>query len=358
MTYNWQRQWVKVTANDGSAYWGIGGGLGTDGYGHVVTGDWGAIDNVSVVYAYEDAVGWHVERIWGWTEHIALATMVLGANNVPHAVWYLEESPYTLYYARRIDGAWDIENIASGVSGNTTLPAIALDPNGYPHILYQKPPNWRHIYKDGTGWHDEIVEGVSASHDPGLAIDASGVIHIVIGTTNLGDWYHWGLRYGYRDGTGWHMENAVTHYGVDCIDCTVTSDGIPYLVYKDIQDVAGNYVPYVAYKLSGTWHTVKLDTRLVYYSYIKCTVDAADTVHVVYALDLNRSNQAAPMIHAYGSLDSWTLEDIQDPHWYIGQVGITTQGNNLMAFATTSGVYAAYIRKSIGRVYTRGVLEV
>jgi len=107
---------------------------------------------------------------------------------------------------------------------------LMLDSDDVPHVSYYAiwDNSLRYAYKDGAGWH---VENVDEEADGGkyssLALDEDGQPHISYYEAKRRD-----LKYAYQDDTGWHIESVDVNgdVGVDS-SLTLDKEGLPHISY-------------------------------------------------------------------------------------------------------------------------------
>jgi predicted neuraminidase len=118
---------------------------------------------------------------------LAVEPMPLGSRL--HAFW-TDDTPgnYEIYYAQSTDGGatWTKSKRITWTSGESTLPALAVDSSGHLHLVWVEViANWEIYYKESTDsgatWTaSQNLSRTSGSSDgPAIAADSSGYLHVV-----------------------------------------------------------------------------------------------------------------------------------------------------------------------------------
>jgi hypothetical protein len=85
---------------------------------------------------------------------------------------------------------------------------MALDQNSYPHISFNKGPDYARTYtnQDDTGWHSEIVD-YAMDYEGALILDDSGQAHILYNKAESGPKYYYdGMVHAYKLDGNWQMD--------------------------------------------------------------------------------------------------------------------------------------------------------
>ncbi len=122
-------------------------------------------------------------------------SLALDGSWTPH-VSYFYEGSLDLIYARRTDSGWETTTVASvGNAGYKN--ALALDSLGRPRICYRGEGVLMQAAWNGASWALEQVAGMDPAHGVSIAIDGNGYSHIL--SSNFYNLYHsWEDQYGWN----------------------------------------------------------------------------------------------------------------------------------------------------------------
>ncbi len=182
---------------------------------HIVYTDLTFLD---LKYAAFDGQRWSIEHIARDGDVGRFAQLQLNAQQVPQVV-YLDDSRETLVWARRVQGAWVLEDIEPTVGVASTASTgigMALDAQGRMHIAYTNTER-ELLYLQPTGpqsWQEQLVnDGFSVSFVR-LVLDAQGTPHIAY--KEVGRDCQGRLHYATRAGQQWSsVELGAGGFGLD-----------------------------------------------------------------------------------------------------------------------------------------------
>ncbi len=151
---------------------------------------------------------------------------------------------------------WNISDINQpGDEGESS--SIAIDSNGYEHISYSsRHVGVRYIYRDVSGWHDSLIETADSEFaiPTSLALDDEDRPHVAYVTND-------GLRYATFNGVSWDIETVDGDNGAGSgsISLALDGDGYPHITYYGSDDTAAHLPanapavqPLTAYKVHSS----------------------------------------------------------------------------------------------------------
>jgi hypothetical protein len=203
-----------------------------------------------------------------------------------------------------------IEGVDSGVSPNRI--ALALDPDGRPHVLYQPTSfSLAHASKLSGVWTIEDVTTPRAdAYEIATAADDVGRTHVTFGS-----FWNW-LYYGKKTENTWIFEVAdagwrwpgsgATGFGSSLV---LDSSNNPHIAYTrlfiDPDERLDRYVNY-AFKLEGgAWGRQIVDWRDTSVGYgLSLSLDQSDCPHMSYV------TQGADLVYAVREDEGWGWETV------------------------------------------------
>ncbi len=267
-----------------------------------------------VTYAYRDALGWHSQTVGPCTSFQPPYTSIaLDRQGYPHLCYeggYADFTRGDLMYAYEDAAGWHVEH-ATQESGNEGSDcSLALDANDRPHIAYHdnlvssSEGSLRYAYKDGTGWHVEWL-GVNGVQ-PDIAIDSHGNVRMsYVGLRGDVGWHQ--LSYAHKDASGWHTVDLDTSSGSgDSNSLALDTEDHPRISYYRGPDKLG-----YAYQNAAGWHLDTLDSGIGRYTSL--ALDRQDKTHIGYADGTNRD-----LRYVSGGPGAWSSV-LVDSTGYVGE---------------------------------------
>jgi hypothetical protein len=261
-------------------------------------------DAAGLRYAVFDGGEWVTETISSLT---TLCGTTIALEPVPPhhpQIAFFDNATSELKYARWTGGAWDIDVVDSPASSMPDI-GLALAPTApyTPHITYIGDQDIRHAVWDGGTWMTETLEtGGSEWYEswssPAIAIDSQDRPHIL---------YHGGvftsaLRYASWTGMVWDIE-TVSNIGNSYTPTALDLDGLdrPHILYVASYDDEVTY----AYRQSGIWSAEVIEQTVS--QYVSLKLDSDDQPHASY-----QRYDADELIYASRDGAVWTRE-VVDP---------------------------------------------
>jgi hypothetical protein len=169
---------------------------------------------------------------WGATSDYE-PSIVVDPSNHPHVVWFLDDSPYKVFYSRHDGVFWTPPEISS--DGGSMDPTLGVDSLGNLHLAYYVG-SVSYRKRVGGVWGSPAVIGIGTR--PSVAVDFLGRPHVV--------WYSFAttpdIFYSYFDGTSWSPPiNLSNNMGVSlCPTISCDSRNNLYVAwYDNSQDTTG-----------------------------------------------------------------------------------------------------------------------
>jgi len=168
----------------------------SSGHIHLVWQDY-TPGNSEIYYkkSTDEGATWSSNRRLTWTTADSWAPdLAVDSSGNPHVVWQenLTENR-EIFYLRSTDGGdtWSASQRLTWNSGNSSIPNVAVDPSGNPHVSWHdKTPGNEEIYykkstDGGASWPagQRLTWNSGNSNVPCLAFDTLGKLHLV-----WGDW--------------------------------------------------------------------------------------------------------------------------------------------------------------------------
>ena len=215
-----------------------------------------------ILYAYQDASGWHTEWV---TNAYYNPSLALDQNDNPHISCY--QSP-NLYYGYKDQTGWHFEVINTQAYENYWL---TLDQDGNPHLAAsRRRNNLIYIFRDLNGWHTELIDEWNRNFgSPSIAIDSTRLPHIVY---NIGQ----GINYAFKDADGWHIEGVSGGYLSQISLVLDILDRPHFVTTHDFQYCAGSYF----FRDELGWHGLPMTDNVCGYPSI--FLDTNNIPHVLY----------------------------------------------------------------------------
>lgn len=238
--------------------------------------------------AKKSSAGWTIENLPMDEETGGGGSLVIDSFGMTHAA-YPDGDDFDMTYAWKDKDGWHTEFVDSGI---TDYPVLCVDLLGRPSLVYSRftdsimPGNttkfwWRnqstwhtgslydiqkkYAWKDGTGWHTEVIDEGPLGWPTAFAVDQGGkpeVVYVVITGLLTPD----ELVYAWKDTSGWQRESIISDdkYGSD-ISLATDRSGNPHFTYiinnPEFYDFMSlNY----AYRDQGRWNfeTIINDTQI------------------------------------------------------------------------------------------------
>ncbi len=223
--------WITMTPDSG----GYTGGFTSVAYSpsnnnvHISYSD---ETNESLKYARWTGSAWEITTVDNGPGVGAHTSLALRGNSP--RISYLDYANNSLKLAAYVaaTNSWNISNLNSGGGGEFT--SMVMDTSGFEHISYSKGGHGvRYIYRNASGWHDELVVADTSEVIPtALALDSNNQPHIAFVSDVEGEPT---LRYATFDGSVWQIATVDDSVWVtsDSVAIVVDASGTPHITYGD-----------------------------------------------------------------------------------------------------------------------------
>lgn len=223
-------------------------------------------------------------------------------DNNPH-ISYIDVTKGAVKYAKKINGEWKIEFVEQKDGYHSQATSIALDSNGYPHIVY----NWQPSDDNGDEMTDDNLDGdadnnlddnVKAAIDDNDDKVDNGNDKL---DNNKGNAVESHVKYASWNGKSWDIE-IVTGSGSD-VYLTLDKNNVPHLSFKkedpDVMNKDSEKINH-ATKKDGQWKVEIVDKEVQAGGDTGIAVDSKGNPHIAYHDYANKAKK-----YAYWDGSSW-----------------------------------------------------
>jgi hypothetical protein len=132
---------------------------------------------MSLRYTWKDTSGWHFETVdpgsgSTWEGGYSSLAYFNGYPRISYIEW-LGGASCNLKYAYKDGSGWHTELVDSGIPSTAAWTSLSIDSAGYPKISYYANGPLKYAYKDASGWHNQIVDSTGGSYTSSV-VDTSG----------------------------------------------------------------------------------------------------------------------------------------------------------------------------------------
>jgi hypothetical protein len=286
--------------------------------------------------AIQSSVGnWHIECVDcpKWFNRMGEGSLQLDDASLPHIAYGGEH----LYYARYDGAQWHYEIVDEALNVGAYA-SLALDGLNWPHISYYDAThgNLKYAWRDETGWHIETVDSAPSDNSShvwesryaSLVLDVTNQPHIIYPSD--------GLKYAWRDGTGWHIETVDSNAGASASPSLALGEaGEPHISYYDETNYDLKYASLALPVWADGRDGVQWQIETVYEEggvgrHTSLALDQVGRPHISYLVE---SSLSASLGHAWHDGTTWYTEivDSEGGGWY-----------NSLALDGTGRLYVSY----------------
>ena len=263
---------------------------------HVVWGD-GTPGNTEIYYKRSSDAGaaWSAAQRITWTSGgSSLPAIAIDLSDTIHVVW-MDDTPVNreIYYSKSTDGgnSWSSSQRITWTPESSHNPAIAADSSGTIHVVWHDytPGNYEIYYKrstdGGNSWgpSQRITWTSGFSYRPAIAVDSTDSLHVVWHNDIYMDEIYY--KRSTDGGTTWSAAKRLTsNSGYSWVPAiAIYSSGNIHIVWQD--ETPGNYEIYYKRSEDGgtTWSPAQ---RITWTSGDSrnpaMAIDSGDTIHVAW----------------------------------------------------------------------------
>ncbi|MFH2203946.1 MAG: right-handed parallel beta-helix repeat-containing protein [Elusimicrobiota bacterium] len=193
-------------------------------------------------------------------------------------------------YVKRTGSVWSAPvNVGPLAGGTPPRPAVAVDINGNPHIVWAETSS-KVSYSSSTDGGatfttaDEIYPYGAKTHD--LALDGRGSPHVIF--------YNGGLQYTKNSTGAWTQGESISGVSNSSPSLVLDGDGRPHIIYMD-----GLNLMYASRTSSG-WNKISIYSDSASSQNGSLVIDGAGRPHVAYA-----AQDTGNLLHLYYDGGSW-----------------------------------------------------
>jgi hypothetical protein len=235
-------------------------------------------------------------------------SLVIDGNDVPHLAYYDSQQDAQMYATRPAD-SWLITPVDTQFDAGHYA-AIALDPQGQPHISYARylgdaPSDLRYAHLEGAGWNVITVDTSTIYNQPSVAVDSEDWLHILYYERVAHRWHY--LR---QTATGWISETITSGmYPVDLgVSFLLDSNDEPHFAY-----VSNSSILHYVHRANNQWLDQQIASGVDKSQPVSLALDANDQPHIAFVSSVADAAR-------YASFDTgnnvWVFETIYPINTY------------------------------------------
>lgn len=197
-----------------------------------------------LIYGMRVGSGWYFEAVDSDENVGKFSSIALDGNDLPH-ISYRDGTNSQLKYASFNGADWTVQPL----TGDGYDTDIAIDQDGYAHIVYHSNNVLMYQFQDTAGWHMEVVDETGFGDLPGtigrfnsIGLDHEGEPHVSYSSywSPISPYpyiYSPALAYAHRSSDGWEVEELQSWYVINST-ILIHASGKPSFVYKAVEDLA------------------------------------------------------------------------------------------------------------------------
>lgn len=279
-------------------------------------------------FRVQAALTWNLVDV-DTTGSVSLPDLALDSSGNPHITYY-EGTNQKLKYAKWTGTSWNIQTVDT--ESGYDVSQLALDSTNTPHVLYSK---WsggqlRYAVLTGSTWNVQTISQPSWVDSPGIAIDKTGNIHIIFRTNLI-------LNYAKLVGSSWTTETVETAgrngYGSSL---TTDSNGNPHISYVAYVEDGKEPLKY-AKKSGSTWTIQTVDSSGICF-YTSLTLDSNGNPHISYSYKATQTSSDIILKYAKWSGSAWNIQTVVSTNiGYFTSIVLDSNNNPQICYDDYSG---------------------
>ncbi len=264
------------------------------------------------------ALEWNVLTV-DPTHPVSMPVLALDSVGNPHISYY-DETSQNLKYAKWTGTSWNIQNVEPAGSGYD-VSDLALDGNNVPHILYSKYSGGqlRYAALNGSTWNIQTITQPSWVDSPGIATDKFGNLHIIFRSQLV-------LKYAKLVGSSWNITTVDTEglngYGNCLVIDSAGNPRISYIGYGNEQQQPVRYAKWTG----SEWNIQTVDaTGIGFYTSLAC--DSDGNPHISYSYKPNQTATDLSIKYAKWVGAAWDTKNVSSTGTGYGSSIVLGSGN-------------------------------
>ena len=329
--------WTELVDPNGSA--GNKASLRLDSHDHPRIA---ALTGSTLKYYASAGSRWYVDSV---ASSSAYSSLALEKDGTPHISFTSNSAPKKVRFATRSTSTgWSMTTVDSSSAEYITT-SLVIDATGRAHIAYFDNTNKDVYYATGTGpgwagWSKTFIDGGTPvmSSNPAIAVDNDNLPHLLYyDSTNKR------LRHAWQTSGGWSYE-TVSPGPIRCIAAAFGQDGVLHAAWMGNTDAD---TLYYARRAGGSWAKEIVETAGSFTSTgnISMVVDGEGRAHVSYMFLEDQLH------HAFQRNTGWSIEIasqvVGEPEFSVAQEGITSS----LAIDSRGVARIAYQRATIDHLF-------
>jgi dTDP-4-dehydrorhamnose 3,5-epimerase-like enzyme len=212
--------------------------------------------------------------------------LVADDQGAPHLAWLdYRDGSGKIYYKKKLDGGgWSSDERVTDLSGKAKSPSIAVDRTGKVHAAWIDVRGTAgavfYSRREAGIWSSDVKVSTVGAWNASIAADQEGVVYVVWAETRSGAYYEIYCRR--FDGESWAAEERLTYTDAWSDDPSLAVDhtGMLHMVYRD--DPWGTEIFHMIYDGSAWQEPLRL-TYAPYYCYRpSMAFDGGGNAHIVW----------------------------------------------------------------------------